>query len=89
LVDSGNLQIVQQIRVDGVLRGWLARVGFGHRALESHQPHQPLHPLAIHLNSLLFQRLGHHAASEKRALQVQLVYPAHQCELLGIGLDGL
>jgi len=42
LVDSGNLQIVQQIRVDGVLRGWLARVGFGHRALESHQPHQPL-----------------------------------------------
>ena len=70
LIDPGNRQIPQQIGVYGVLRRWLACVRLGRCALEPHQPHQPLHALAVHQGPLSFERLRHHAAAEKRMLQM-------------------
>ena len=61
---------------------------FGFGAVLTHQPHQPLHTLAVDEHPLRFERPRHHPAAEKRVLQMKLVHPAHQLELLGVGLNG-
>ena len=88
LIDLANLQIPQQIRVDRVFRGGLARVRLRRGALEPHQPHQSLYTLAVDDSPFRFERLRHHPAAEKRVLQMKLVHPAHQLELLGVGFNG-
>ena len=45
--------------------------------LDAHNPHQTLHPLAIHA-----ERKRHPAAAEERPLHVQLVQSAHQLQIL-------
>ena len=59
LVDAGDRQATQQIRIDGVLGMGLAGSGLGRQPLQAHAPHQPLHTLAIDCMALAAQPGAH------------------------------
>ena len=50
--------------------------------LQAHQAHQTLDSLAVDLLSLLGQHDGHPTAAEERCLEILLVDPPHQSQVL-------
>ena len=67
----------QQVWVDLVTRLRTAQVRFRIVGFDAQDAHQPLDAFAVHL-----QLDGHFSASEKRTLQIQLVEPAEQTQVL-------
>src|SRR5208337_3994687 len=51
--------------------------------LQPHHPHQPPHPLAIHLKAVAPKHRRHPARPIKRCRQIQLVHPPHHREVVG------
>ncbi len=62
-------------------------LGLRCHALQSHQPHQPLHLLAVDLVSFHFERLGQHSTAKEGVFQMKFVDLAHQRQVLGVRLD--
>ena len=60
-----------------------ARARLAVQRLESHHPHQPPDPVPTHLRALAAKMTNHLAAPVERMLQVQLVEPTHQRQVLG------
>src|SRR5271163_5016506 len=73
----------QQVGVDLVARRGLARARTRNQPFEPHQAHQPLHPLAIDPATFLVEIERHPARAVERLLQIQLVDPAHQSQIVG------
>ena len=82
LVRTVDRQTAQQVRVNPVL-------GVGHAGarlpvdrLHAHQPHQTAHPVPADDHALAAQMARHLPAAVECMLQVQLVQPAHQRQVL-------
>jgi hypothetical protein len=55
LVGPLNAHVPQQIRINPMAGSGGTQLGFGIDRLQAHQPHQPLHPLAVDFLPLLDQ----------------------------------
>ena len=84
LIGAANIQVSQQVRVNGMLRRGLAGVWLGRDRLDSHQSHETLSRLSVDLLAFSSQSLAHFAAAVERSFEVQLVDTFHQCELVGV-----
>ena len=58
------------------------RLGFGVDRFDPHQVQQPHHPLAIDVQTLLAQKHRQLATAINRMVQMQLVQPSHQAQVL-------
>ena len=73
----------EQVRVDPVALPGQAQPGLRVDRLQAHHPHQPPHPLAVHLLPLFVQPDRHPPAAVERAGGVLLVDEPHQPQVLG------
>ena len=77
LVGPFDGDAAQQVRIDLVTWSWAAQVRFRIEGFDAQNAHQPLNAFAVDL-----QPDGHATAAEKRAIQVQLVEPPEQTQIL-------
>ena len=91
LIRAGDLHPTQQVGVDLVARPETRPRGPGLRVdrLDAHQPHQALHPLAVHHQAALRQLDDQLAAPQERQLQVDLVQGTHDLQRVGRQRPGL
>src|SRR3989344_5128788 len=78
LVHVFNVHSFEQIRVDGVLRMARTRVAFGLYALNTHLPHQSLHPLVVDWCPVAVQLLGNASGAVEGTLGVDLINLPHE-----------
>ncbi len=86
---AAKRQSAQQVRVDGMLGMGPAGVRTPRHALQSHDAHEPLPPLAVDLMPLGPERHRHSPAAVVGALEVERVDATHELQLLVAHLDGL
>src|SRR5947209_8575807 len=82
LIRPANLEVSEQVRVDGMLRVRLARPWLGGHRLEPHHAHEPLHALAIDVLSFGPKRLRNLATPIEWVFEMKLINATHQSELL-------
>ena len=82
MIGLRNRHAAQQIGINLVPRGGLARAGARNQRDDSHQSHQPLHVLAIDLRAFLVEFQRHSPRAVKRQLEMQFVDAAHQREIV-------
>src|SRR3954462_7678056 len=82
LVSAVDRQAAQQVRVLGVLGRRLAGIGALVDRYQTHQPHQALHPLAVHRVPLRGQACRHAARAVEGPRQVLAVDQLHQPEIV-------
>jgi site-specific DNA recombinase len=73
----------QQVRVDPVAAPRPTQPGLGVDRFQAHDPHQPLHPLAVYPFPALQEPGRHPPAAVKRASGVLLIDEPHQPQVLG------
>ena len=83
LIGLINGHILEQIRIDLVARMGPTGLGLWIDRLKAHQPHEPLHPLAVDLIAQTAKIIAHTAAAAKWPFKVLLVDQAHVFQILG------
>jgi hypothetical protein len=82
LIATIDDQAPQQIRIHLMIRMPFAGVGFLIGRLDSHHPHQPFGPLAVHRPAFPTEYRRHSARSIKRPRQMQLIHPPHHRKIV-------
>ena len=81
LVGIGDIQALEQVRVDLVPLGRLACPGLAIHCLDTHQAHQPFHPLVVYLVTHTIQAFGHPRGTPDRNKQVNPIDHLHQLKV--------
>ena len=74
LVRPGDRQIPQQVGIDPASRRWLAGARLPVDSPQSHQSHEPLHPLPAYRHALPLQRGLHPPGTVERGFQILAVH---------------
>ena len=82
LVRPIDHQVAQQVGIHPVLRVGHAGARLAVDCLHRHQAHQPPHPVPPADHALATQMAHHLPTAVERIRKVQLVKPAHQCQVL-------